>query len=192
MPFVHADASLTALLVQAWRPGLESSLGGWHQGMTLSALRELSIIELEKAVEALRRLWLDAKGDARVPLRDAFTPESLRPWLSNIVLVEALGVPARFRIRLAGTAAVSFAGRDFTGKFLDEVIATGKYDSTIAPYLAAMKSGTPVEDDVVRDQFAAPDGTYLPVRRLVLPCSSNGGDIDRFVVGLFRYRPESK
>jgi len=35
------------------------------------------------------------------------------------------------------------------------------------------------------------DGTSLPVRRLVMPCSSDGHAIDRFVVGLFLYRPQS-
>jgi hypothetical protein len=29
------------------------------------------------------------------------------------------------------------------------------------------------------------------VRRLVMPCSSDGRAIDRFVVGLFLYRPQS-
>jgi hypothetical protein len=167
-------------------------LGGCHRGMTLSAHLELSAIDLEKAVAALRHMWREAKGDGQVPLREAFTPELLRPWLPNIVLVEAIGAPPRFRIRLVGTAAVAFAGRDFTGKFLDDVIETGQYDITIAPYLNAAAIAAPVEDDVLRHQFVAPDGTYLPVRRLVMPCSSNGIDIDRFVVGLFRYHPESR
>jgi len=157
----------------------------------LSAYLELSIIDLEKAVSALRRLWREAKGDAQIALRETFTPELLRPWLPNIVVVEAVGAPRRFRIRLAGTSVVTFTGRDFTGKYLDEIIATGKYDVTIAPYLRAIETSAPIEDDILRDQFTAPDGTYMPVRRLVMPCSSNGIDIDRFIVGLFRYRPES-
>lgn len=157
----------------------------------MSALQELAPVDLEKAVTALRTLWQQIKGAARVPMRDSFTPELLRPWLPHIAVVEAVGAPPRFRIRLAGTAAVSFAGRDLTGKFLDEVVAPDQYDITVAPYRDAMGTGAPAEDDVLRGQFQGEDGTYLPVRRLVLPCSSNGTDVDRFVVGLFRYRPES-
>lgn len=36
------------------------------------------------------------------------------------------------------------------------------------------------------------DVAALPVRRLVMPCNSDGARIDRFVVGLFLYRPESR
>jgi hypothetical protein len=132
------------------------------------------------------------RGETRVPLRSDFSPELLKPWLPNIVIVEVVGAPARFRVRLAGTAAVSFAGRDFTDKFLDDVIPPEHYQATIAPYLHAIESGEPAEDDILRHQFVAPDGTHLPVRRLVMPCSSEGARIDRFVVGLFLYRPESR
>jgi hypothetical protein len=124
-----------------------------------------------------------------VPLRSAFSP--LKPWLPNVVIVEAVGAPPRFRVRLAGTAAVGFAGRDFTDKFLDDVIPPEQHHGTIAPYVRAMASGQPTEDDILRQRFIAPDGTHLPVRRLVMPCSSDGCPTDRFVVGLFLYRPQS-
>jgi hypothetical protein len=157
----------------------------------MSILGELAAVELERATAALRALWTGLKGDAQVPLRSAFGPEVLKPWLPNIVIVEAVGTPVRFRVRLAGTAAVGFAGRDFTDKFLDDVIPPEHYRDTIAPYLRAMTSGHPTEDDIMRKQFIAPDGTSLPVRRLVMPCSSDGREVDRFVVGLFLYRPLS-
>jgi hypothetical protein len=157
----------------------------------MSILGELAAVELEKATAALRTLWGRLKAETRVPLRSDFTPELLKPWLPNIVIVEAVGAPPRFRVRLAGTAAVSFAGRDFTDRFLDEVIPPEHYQATIAPYLHAIENGEPAEDDILRHQFVAPDGTSLPVRRLVMPCSSDGHAIDRFVVGLFLYRPQS-
>ncbi|MEZ5830023.1 MAG: PAS domain-containing protein [Dongiaceae bacterium] len=157
----------------------------------MSVLGELAAVQLEKAVAEMRALWSGLKGGARVPLRSAFGPETLKRWLPNIAIVEAVGAPPRFRVRLAGTAAVSYADRDFTDKFLDEVIPPEHYALTIAPYLQAIETGEPMEDDVHGHQFAAPDGTSLPVRRLVMPCSSDGAAIDRFVVGLFLYRPES-
>ena len=158
----------------------------------MSILGELAAIDLEKATAALRALWSRLRGETRVPLRSDFSPELLKPWLPNIVIVEAVGAPPRFRVRLAGTAAVSFAGRDFTDRFLDDVIPPEHYQTTIAPYVHAIESGEPAEDDILRHQFVAPDGTHLPVRRLVMPCSSDGARIDRFVVGLFLYRPESR
>lgn len=158
----------------------------------MSVLGELAAVELDRAIAALRALWSGLRNGARVPLRSAFGPELLRPWLPNIVIVEAVGIQPRFRVRLAGTAAVSFAGRDFTDKFLDEVIPPEQYEITTAPYIRAIDAGAPMEDDVLSHQFIAPDGISLPVRRLVMPCSSDGARIDRFVVGLFLYRPESR
>ncbi len=165
----------------------------------LSVLGELAVVELDKAVGALRALWHGARtrgaGDSGVPKRSDLPPEVLRPWLPNIAIVEAVpggaGAP-RFRVRLAGTAAVSFAGRDLTGSFLDEVTTPRLYPVTIAPYLKAIETRAPVEDDVLPDQFLGLEGTRLPVRRLVMPCTSNGSDIDQFVIGLFLYRPESQ
>lgn len=86
---------------------------------------------------------------------------------------------------------VGFAGRDFTDKFLDDVIPPEQYEITVAPYIRAIDARAPMEDDILNHQFIAPDGVSLPVRRLVMPCSSDGAAIDRFVVGLFLYRPES-
>ena len=158
----------------------------------MSVLGELAAVELERAIAALRALWIELKGEARVPLRSAFGPELLKPWLPNIVIVEAVGTKPRFRVRLAGTAVVRFAGRDFTDKFLDDVIPPDQYATTIAPYVRAIDAGAPMEDDILNHQFIAPDGVSLPVRRLGMPGSSDGMRIDRFVVGLFLYRPESR
>ena len=159
----------------------------------MSVLGELAAVELERAIAALRALWIQLRGEARVPLRSAFSPELLKPWLPNIVIVEAVGTPPpRFRVRLAGTAVVRLAGRDFTDKFLDDLIPPEQYEVTVAPYVRAIAAGVPMEDDILNHQFIAPDGISLPVRRLVMPCSSDGAHIDRFVVGLFLYRPESR
>ena len=165
----------------------------------MSALGELAVVELDKAIGALRAVWHGARtraaGGSGVPYRSELPPEVLRPWLPNIAIVEAIPDAAgalRFRVRLAGTAAVSFAGRDLTGSFLDEVTTPRLYPITIAPYLKAIETRAPVEDDVLPDQFLGGEGTRLPVRRLVMPCTSNGDDIDQFVIGLFLYRPESQ
>lgn len=171
--------------------------------MPLSVLGDLAVIELDKALVDLRRIWTEARnragggGDSGIPPRGDITPEILKAWLPNIAIVESVRSDSgetqpRFRVRLAGTAAVAFGGRDLTGQFLDDAVASGHYDITVAPYLQAIATREPVEDDVLRDQFPGEMGTRLPVRRLVMPCTSNGTEIDRFIIGLFLYRPESQ
>jgi hypothetical protein len=73
-----------------------------------------------------------------MPLRSTFTAELLKPWLPNIVVVEAVGARTRFRVRLAGTAVVGFAGRDFTDNFLDDVISPEQYNATVASHPRAI------------------------------------------------------
>ena len=41
----------------------------------MSVLGELAAIELDRATAALRALWSQLKGDARVPLRSALAAE---------------------------------------------------------------------------------------------------------------------
>jgi PAS domain len=65
----------------------------------MSILGELAAIDLEKAIAALRALWSRLRGETRVPLRSGFSPELLKPWLPNIVIVEAVGVPPRCAAR---------------------------------------------------------------------------------------------
>jgi len=132
----------------------------------MSVLGELAAVELERAIAALRALWIQLRGEARVPLRSAFSPELLKPWLPNIVIVEVVGTPTSSR--------------------------PNSTRSRSRPYVRAIAAGVPMEDDILNHQFIAPDGISLPVRRPVLPCSSDGVRIDRFVVRLFLYRPESR
>ncbi len=125
----------------------------------MSILGELAAVDLDRAIAALRALWSRLKGEARVPLRSAFSPELLKPWLPNIVIVEAMGPQPRFRVRLAGTAAVGFAGRDFTDKFLDDVIPPEQYQVTVAPYVRAIDAGRRWKTTSCDHQFIAPDGS---------------------------------
>src|SRR6185437_16360420 len=74
--------------------------------------------------ERLRRLylyWMERKGAHRLPSRGDVDPLDFHYLLGNIMLLDVLGQPPRFRMRLHGSNMVARAGYDLTGKFLDDL-----------------------------------------------------------------------
>lgn len=72
----------------------------------------------------LRRLyeyWMAQRGDQKMPVRRVVDPLNFPYVLGNLMLVDVLRDPQRFRVRLHGTNVVSRMHYDMTGKFLDEV-----------------------------------------------------------------------
>jgi len=70
-----------------------------------------------------------------------FTPESLRPWLGNIMILEPNGDMSDFRYRLYGSAIVQRAHFDMTGRWLSEV-ASGTGMPFIKQYADAIDAAT--------------------------------------------------
>ncbi len=72
----------------------------------------------------LRRLyeyWSVARGGRRFPARRDIDPLDIPYVLGNLMLVDVLHDPERFRVRLHGTAMVARAGYDLTGKQIEEL-----------------------------------------------------------------------
>ncbi len=152
------------------------------------------IVNLADAERWLLQLWNAARGSRRLPPRRAFQPEDLRPWLPHIGIVEIVQPGRRFRVKLAGTQIVVYDGSDLTGRFFDEILPPEVYAGFIVPYETAIATRQPWIDDLRYHEPAhsleMPQSTYLPVRRIILPCADDGETVDRFVVALFGYRPD--
>jgi len=140
----------------------------------------------------LLALWDDLRGDCALPSRSEFHAELLRKWLAHIGIVQVVWPGPRFRVTLAGTQINIYDGMDLTGKFFDEIIPTSIYENFIAPYLATITTRQPIVDEL--DYYKEPgtsllpSPTYVPVRRIILPCAKDGETTDHFIVGLFGYR----
>jgi hypothetical protein len=75
----------------------------------------------------LRRLydyWLAKKGTRRFPTRADIDPLDFPYILGNIMLLDVVRDPLRFRVRVHGTEMVVRAGYELTGKFLDDLPIT--------------------------------------------------------------------
>lgn len=73
-------------------------------------------------MQALFKYWLDARRDAAMPPISAIDPLQLpRKPLPFLSMLEVVGAPPRFLIRLLGTQLVEVIGRDLTRRYLDEI-----------------------------------------------------------------------
>jgi len=65
--------------------------------------------------------WLEKRGERRMPARRDIDPLDFPYVLGNLMLIDVLADPQRFRVRLHGANIVARMNYDMTGKLLDEV-----------------------------------------------------------------------
>ena len=65
-------------------------------------------------------LWAGLRGERPLPERTTFTPEILKPWLGNLMLID-VGADGQYRYRLYGTNFVFRFGVEMTGRTLDDL-----------------------------------------------------------------------
>ena len=85
---------------------------------------DVSVVQ-SRRIHKLNAYWL-AKAKGRVPSRSDIDPVDVRELLPNLMLIDVVGDPARFRYRLVGTRVVQYTGFDFTGRCIDEMVFQGR------------------------------------------------------------------
>src|SRR5438874_11649731 len=94
----------------------------------------------------LRRLyeyWNSRRGARMMPSRDELDPLEMRFILGNLLLVDVLRDPVRFRIRLHGSEMARRAGYDLTGRMLDELPDTQFGALARQSFTAVVETGVP-------------------------------------------------
>ena len=84
----------------------------------------VSIVHSQR-IRKLSEYWL-AKARGGVPSRSEIDPVDVRELLPNLMMIDMVGAPPRFRYRLVGTRVVQYTGFDFTGRCLDEMVFQGR------------------------------------------------------------------
>src|SRR5690348_9915908 len=130
--------------------------------------------DIEAAVQdsRLRRLyeyWLAKKGDRRFPARADIDPLDFGYVLGNVMLLDVVRDPLRFRVRVHGTMMVMKAGYELTGKFFDELPITDYRRYVRERCEGLVKTGEPL---LVRHNRAL-DGRLREYEALWLPFSDD-------------------
>lgn len=85
---------------------------------------DVSLVQSHR-IRTLNAYW-QAKAHGRMPARSEIDPVDVRELLPNLMMVDVIGEPARFRYRLVGTRVVQYTGFDFTSRCLDEMMFQGR------------------------------------------------------------------
>jgi hypothetical protein len=129
-------------------------------------------------VHELNDWWISSKEAGGIPDRRSFDPAGHKALMPNLVIVEIEPDPFRVRYRLVGTRVAQFTGFDFTGRYLDELIALGSTSEWQHQYAAACASRKPVFGSITEPTTSG--GTFTFEFGL-FPVSAGGSDVRQFI-----------
>jgi len=140
--------------------------------------------ECHPKIREIAEYWRAICPSRGLPSRRQIDPTRIFRLLPEIRLIDVIGTPARFRVRLTGERIREKLGALHTGLFLDEVVESfAERDSGIA-FAAAVRNKRPHWDRGLCDQTTPPDGYAggVKMERVVLPFSEDGATVDALLV----------
>ena len=129
--------------------------------------------------------WRAKRRDGRLPARRDIDPLELPPsLLPNILLldVERGGGAPRFRVRLAGTGFAALLGREFTGRYFDEVGPAHQMAPILDALHGLVATGQPA---FLAGPMARPNNDPVWLKRFALPLAEDGETVD-MILASFR------
>jgi hypothetical protein len=127
--------------------------------------------------------WQARRKDGRLPARADIHPSELRFLMGNLLLVEALREPLRFRYRLVGSNLTRFLKLELTGKLLDQHPDPEFRRLVTATYTTLAETGQPWA--ARRDTML--DGRLRRYEVLLLPLAADGTIVD-MILGAMRFK----
>jgi hypothetical protein len=127
--------------------------------------------------------WDGIRAGRAMPARPDVDPYAIKPLLPHVMMLDVVDGPAqpRFRFRLIGTAITTYAGRDWTGRFVGEGSYGDHADRLTIPHRQVVRTGRPFRNE----QYAPWYGKeYQYYERVLLPLSSDGDTVNILLGGL--------
>ncbi|HEX3498468.1 MAG TPA: PAS domain-containing protein [Stellaceae bacterium] len=139
---------------------------------------------------AIYRYWESKRHGRLMPSRADIDPLELKPYLSQLVLLDVEGEPPRFRYRLVGTEVTrvrrGLSSSDPTGRFVDEVTHHQGTDTVLAHYRRVVTERKPSTD--AGTYTPSPERPWVRFSRLVLPLSSDDVSVNMLLIALVPMR----
>jgi len=135
-------------------------------------------------VRAITRYWESIHPPQGLPGRQHFDPVAIPSLLPNIRLIDVVGPPFRFRVRLTGTRLTEFFGASDTGRWMDEIYPNFEETEPYGNYVQICETRSPnwhIGHCQLRSQSEC-----LEYERVQLPFASDGETVDMILVyGVF-------
>ena len=131
-------------------------------------------------------LWREWAAESGLPSRALIQPETLRPWLGHLAIVELSRLPFRARYRLVGTVLNDLAGAELTGRYVDELYSKRIRREVMKAYAEVVDSRAPHYRHM---RFWLTRRTF-GYHRLILPFTTDGRGVDICLLALYPDRPD--
>ncbi len=138
---------------------------------------------------ALVQFWRERiPAGLKIPPRSLFQPEDLRDFLSYLLIIDMDESRQRYRNRLVGTEITARAGRDVTGKWLDEVYSPETLHGHHLAHQWVIEHLRPLR---VHGTMDFVDRGYIPVEAAVVPVSIDRPDYaEQFLICVSHGEPQ--
>jgi hypothetical protein len=136
--------------------------------------------ELAKStlVRTLHEWWSANRGAAGIPDRSAFDLIEHRLLMPNVMISDVEPEPFRIRYRLVGTRVVHNLGVDFTGRYLDELIAPDYQVPWVDYYRQVYADRQPLMGSVTEPTKSGSTFTY---EFGIYPLAKGGTEVKQFI-----------
>jgi len=131
-------------------------------------------------LQRLYAYWTERRGDAVMPARADIDPVDMTYVLGRLLLVDVLCRPTRFRFRLHGSGLALRAGRDLTGKVLEELPSNEFRTLAQRSFRAVVEHARPLHTE----RHRVLDRRPRHYETLVLPLGDDRRTVDMLLVGL--------
>lgn len=128
-----------------------------------------------RAHEELFAYWASLRAQGRLPSRCDIDPGRFTRHLPTVSLIDVLGEPLDFRMRLAGTGLYGVYGREITGRGLGDIYSAAAADYWRTELRQVVRERRP---SVGAHNLAWRGASHLSILWLRLPLASNGRDVD--------------
>jgi hypothetical protein len=140
-----ADAHDGSLFPFPLSRDIAAELNARSLAMDWNALCDTKLEFDRRELSHMREVWRSHCRPDRLPSRAQFDARVLKPFLREIVILEAVPHKGRWRYlhRLVGSAIAERTG-ETTGKFLDEIIPEPVHEKTVAYFDAVIEHRCPL------------------------------------------------
>jgi hypothetical protein len=114
--------------------------------------------------------WNEKRGIRAMPARRDIDPTELGRVLPHLQLIDVAQKAERFRYRLVGTSLVEAFGKEYTGKYLDELFSGERLRFATQIFRTVCQSRRPV---FLRNRYSTTKNVEMIANRLYLPLSED-------------------
>ena len=119
--------------------------------------------------------WRAKRRARSMPSRRDIDPTEIGPLLSHLQLIEVVDGGIRYRYRLAGTSLVTAFGREYTGRYLDELFAGERLAYAQRVFGTVCSKRKPV---FLRNRYSTTRDVDMIANRLYMPLSEDGCSVN--------------